>query len=60
MKTITSILQRFGRDEEGAAAVEYGLLIALIAAAIIATVTVIGTKVKANYCAIVTGFGGSC
>ena len=34
------------RDERGATAVEYGLLVALIAAVIVAAVTTLGTGVK--------------
>jgi pilus assembly protein Flp/PilA len=34
------------RDERGAAAVEYGLMVGLIAAVIVLTVTSLGTKVN--------------
>jgi pilus assembly protein Flp/PilA len=37
-----SLAQRLGRDERGATAVEYGLMVALIAAAIVITVTALG------------------
>ena len=36
-------------DERGAAGVEYGLLVALIAAVIILTVTAVGTKVNGAF-----------
>ena len=36
-------------DERGAAGVEYGLLVALIAAVIILTVTTLGTKVNTAF-----------
>jgi len=39
----------FIRDEEGATAVEYGLMAALIAAVIIAAVTTIGTSLNAVF-----------
>ncbi|MBF0480429.1 MAG: Flp family type IVb pilin [Desulfovibrionaceae bacterium] len=39
----------FFRDEEGATAVEYGLLAALIAAVIIAAVTLLGTNLTAIF-----------
>lgn len=55
MNEITRIL----RDEDGAAAVEYGLPVALIAAIIVA----MGTKVKAGFttvCNALTGGTGSC
>lgn len=35
---------RFDREEEGATAVEYGLMVALIAVAIITVVTTMGTE----------------
>ncbi len=41
--------ERFLKDEEGAAAVEYGLLIAGIAAGIISVVYSIGAKIKAAF-----------
>ena len=46
MSNIKSFAARLLRDESGAAAVEYGLLIAGIAAVIVAIVFTIGTKVS--------------
>jgi pilus assembly protein Flp/PilA len=37
------------RDERGAAGVEYGLLVALIAAVIITAVTLLGTNIAAKF-----------
>jgi pilus assembly protein Flp/PilA len=37
------------KDEEGATAVEYGLIVAAIAGLIIAVVFVLGNKVKNNF-----------
>jgi pilus assembly protein Flp/PilA len=37
---------RLGRDDRGATAVEYGLMVALIAAVIIAAVTLLGTNLN--------------
>ena len=45
---MTSIL-RFVREEEGATALEYGLLAALIAAAIIGAVTTLGSTVSNTF-----------
>ena len=42
-------LIQFMRDEEGASAVEYGLIIGLIAAVIIVVVGTIGTKLNALF-----------
>jgi pilus assembly protein Flp/PilA len=45
--------QKFIRDEEGVTAIEYGLIAALIAVFIIASVGLVGTKLAAifNYIA---------
>lgn len=42
-------LKRFLKDEEGATAVEYGLLVALIAAIIVGVVKTLGTKVNKGF-----------
>jgi len=39
-------IKNFFKDESGASAVEYGLLVALIAVAIIVAVTAVGTNLK--------------
>jgi pilus assembly protein Flp/PilA len=43
------MLKRFFQDEAGASAVEYGLLVALIAVVIIAAVTTLGTNLKTTF-----------
>jgi pilus assembly protein Flp/PilA len=40
------------RDEDGAAGVEYGLLVALIAAVIIGTVKILGTQINTAFTTI--------
>ncbi len=42
-------LNRFGRDEAGATAIEYGLIAALIAVAIVTAVTGVGTALKNKF-----------
>jgi pilus assembly protein Flp/PilA len=42
-------LRRFFKDETGASAVEYGLLVALIAAVIVGAVTLLGGNLKATF-----------
>ncbi len=39
----------FFKDEEGATAVEYGIMVALIAAVIIAVVTTLGTGIRDTF-----------
>ena len=43
------MLKRFFLDEDGASAVEYGLLVALIAAVIIAAVQIMGTSLSGTF-----------
>lgn len=47
------------RNETGAAAVEYGLLVALIAAVIVTTVALLGPKIKDAFTAIVNALTGA-
>ena len=44
---------RFVKNEDGAALVEYGLLVGLIAVVCIGAVTILGTQVKGVFCTIV-------
>ncbi len=46
------LIKRFRQDEEGAALVEYGLLVGLIAVVCIVAITAVGTNVKALFSAI--------
>ncbi len=42
-------MKKFLKDEEGATAIEYGLIAALIAVAIISAVTLVGTKLQSTF-----------
>lgn len=44
-----SAKRRLTRSDDGATAVEYGLMVGLIAVAIIATVTLLGTQLNALF-----------
>ena len=46
---MTNIIKRFAKDEDGATAIEYGLIAALIAVAIIGAVTALGTTLSQNF-----------
>ena len=48
------LIKRFRRDEEGAALVEYGLLVGLIAVVCITAVTTVGTDISNLFAAIST------
>lgn len=54
MNTFFSQVKRFVADEEGAAAVEYGLMVGLIAVVIITTVSLIGTELNTKFQAVLT------
>ena len=51
---ITRFIQKFVRDEEGVTAIEYGLIAALIAVVIIASVTLVGSKLTIVFTNIAT------
>jgi pilus assembly protein Flp/PilA len=50
---------RFIKDESGATAIEYGLIAALIAVAIITGATTLGTELNAKFDSIATEVQGS-
>lgn len=52
-------IKNFFADEEGATAVEYGLIAALIAVVIISSVTDIGTRLKAVFTTIMNALPSS-
>ena len=54
MKTYLSKIMAFINDEEGASAVEYGLLVGLIAVVIIVAVTALGNKLNVLFGRITT------
>jgi pilus assembly protein Flp/PilA len=49
------LLLRYLTDRSGATAIEYGLIAGLIALAIIATVTSVGTALQATFTSVATG-----
>lgn len=46
---MTKFMNRFLKDESGATAIEYGLIVALIAVVIVAMVGSIGTKLNGAF-----------
>ncbi|MCO4744046.1 MAG: Flp family type IVb pilin [Proteobacteria bacterium] len=46
------MLSSFVRDENGATAIEYGLIAALIAVVIIGAVTLIGTRLRTTFSSV--------
>ncbi|PWK68377.1 Flp family type IVb pilin [Aminobacter sp. AP02] len=54
---MTNLIARFVKDESGATAIEYGLIAALIALAIIGGATAIGSQLKAKFGLVATELG---
>ncbi|MBL0848664.1 MAG: Flp family type IVb pilin [Candidatus Liberibacter ctenarytainae] len=54
-----NLLKNLIRDESGATAIEYGLIASLIAVAIIAGATKVGTSLKTSFEKIATSIDGA-
>jgi pilus assembly protein Flp/PilA len=54
MKKLTGGFRSFVKDEDGATMVEYGIMVALIAAVCIATVALIGSKIEGAFSTVNT------
>lgn len=52
------LINRFRRDDEGAALVEYGMLVGLIAVICVVAVTTLGTEVSTAFSAIASALSG--
>ena len=51
---MTQFITRFIKDESGATAIEYGLIVALIAVVIITAVTTLGTNLNTKFTSVGT------
>lgn len=51
---MTAFIRKFAADQSGATAIEYGLIAALVGVAIIASVTLTGSKISAKFTKIAT------
>jgi pilus assembly protein Flp/PilA len=59
LRLITAFQCRFVRDEEGATAVEYGLMVALIAVVIIGVVGALGLALQGKFDTVGTAVEGA-
>lgn len=57
MDRLTTTLKQFVRDEDGVTAIEYGLIAALIAVVIIASVKVVGQNLSTVFSYIAAELG---
>ena len=58
MSQLTAAAKKFVAGEDGATMVEYGLMVALIAAVCIAIVTTLGTNIQAKFQSVSDAVGG--
>ncbi len=56
---MSKFVTNFMNDETGATAVEYGLIVALIAVVIITAVTAVGTNLSAKFTAVSTNIASA-
>ena len=56
---MTNLFKRFANDESGATAIEYGLIAALIAVAIIGGVTALGTNANTTFTTVAGKMGSA-
>jgi pilus assembly protein Flp/PilA len=56
---MTNLLSRFVRDESGATAIEYGLIAALIAVAIITILGTVGTNLTTVFTSVANNLSGA-
>jgi pilus assembly protein Flp/PilA len=54
-----TLFSRFVKDESGVTAIEYGLIAALIAVVIIASVTLVGTDLQLVFTAVSTALAAA-
>ena len=59
MAKLKLLASSFARDEDGATAIEYGLIAALIAVVIIGALTTIGTRLNTAFTTIGNGLSAS-
>lgn len=56
---ISLLIRRFVKDEEAASAIEYAIIVAMVALVLFAMVTPIGAAIKVKFNAILVGLGGT-
>ena len=59
MQNLLTKVKNFFQEEEGASAVEYGLLVALIAVFIIGALTALGTSLTTTFNSAATAISGA-
>ena len=56
---LSALLRRFVKNEEAASAIEYAVIVAMVALALFAMITPMGTAIKARFNDIIEALGGT-
>lgn len=56
---LLAVARAFARSEEGASAIEYAIVVAMVAVVVVVFVTPIGAKVLAIFNSVLTSLGGT-
>jgi pilus assembly protein Flp/PilA len=59
MSRALNILKKLRKDEDGAALIEYTVLLGILVVAVIATIIAVGTWVNGQWTALNTAIGGN-
>ena len=60
MSKFTALISKFAREDEGAALLEYTILLALITAAVVGSITALGTGLNTKWEAVCTAIAIPC
>jgi pilus assembly protein Flp/PilA len=55
---LSALLRRFVKNEEAASAIEYAVIVAMVALALFAMITPMGTAIKDRFNEIIVALGG--
>ncbi|MFK3972404.1 Flp family type IVb pilin [Pseudomonas sp. NPDC087358] len=55
----SALLRKFVKNEEAASAIEYAIIVAMVALVLFAMVTPMGTAIKAKFNEIIVALGGT-
>lgn len=56
---LSALLRRFVKDEEAASAIEYAVIVAMVALVLFAMVTPMGSAIRARFNEIIVALGGT-
>jgi pilus assembly protein Flp/PilA len=59
MRSALRLMKHLGKDEEGAALVEYSVLLGVMLVAVIGTIVLVGGWINAKWIALLTALSGS-